>query len=141
MTTDERRAFAANYGMGFLGLPYRIGGDNPMTGFDCSGLVIEVLQAVGILPKGYDATAQGLYQKLRFDNREVAEPSIGCLAFFGVPIITHVGFCINDELMLEAGGGTSATTSVDAAIAQDAYIRVRPIASRSNRRYLDPFME
>jgi hypothetical protein len=55
------RAKAAEYVWTFLGLPYRWGGDDPIQGFDCSGLIVEVLQAVGLLPHGSDLTANGLY--------------------------------------------------------------------------------
>ena len=37
-----------DYAYSFLGTPYRWGGDDPLTGIDCSGLALEVLKAAGI---------------------------------------------------------------------------------------------
>jgi cell wall-associated NlpC family hydrolase len=49
------------YAMSFIGVPYRWGGSNPITGFDCSGLVQEILKSVYMDPPG-DQTAEALYQ-------------------------------------------------------------------------------
>lgn len=114
------------------GAPYRWGGDDPMAGFDCSGLVIELLQSCGVLPKGIDMTAQGLFQYPVF--QPVSFATLGALAFFGASKsqVTHVGFCLNDQLMLEAGSGGSSTVDLATAIKQNAYVRVRPIKSRKD---------
>lgn len=121
-----------DYAMSFVGLPYRWGGDDPMEGFDCSGLAIELLQAQGKFPHGQDSTAQGLYD--RFKDKKWNVPTFRCLAFFGrgTNVITHVAFCLDGLSMLEAGGGRASTTSKEAAIAQNAFIRVRPIESRKD---------
>lgn len=115
---------------GYLGTPYRWGGDDPMAGFDCSGLVQEILASLGEDPPG-DQTAQSLHDHfLARPRRSIA--LCGSLAFFGssVGAISHVGFCISPEVMLEAGGGGSATTSLEQAVKQNAYVRLRPISSR-----------
>ena len=39
----------------YLGTWYSWGGDDP-EGFDCSGLVVEGLKSVGMIPRGGDAT-------------------------------------------------------------------------------------
>jgi cell wall-associated NlpC family hydrolase len=119
-----------DYAMCMVGLPYRWGGDDTVDGFDCSGLCVDILQAAGVLPKDFDATANGLWHFPAFGK--VAAASFGSLAFFGLPAVTHVGFCLNDRLMLEAGGGGSKTLTRDDAEKQNAYVRVRPIKSRKD---------
>lgn len=124
-----------DYAMSFVGLPYIWGGDDPILGFDCSGLVLELLQAVGEFPSGDDMTAHGLFQ--RYSSNRLEHPQFGALVFFGRPEkVTHVGFCLNSALMLEAGGGGSKTVHVKEAAKQNAYVRIRPI---SNRRDLVGF--
>ncbi len=118
-----------DYAMRMVGLPYRWGGDDLVDGVDCSGLCIELLQAAGVFPKGFDANAAGLWN---FAFEKTTAPRFGSLVFFGVPAVTHVGFCLNELLMLEAGGGGSQTTSREAAAKQNAYVRVRPIKSRKD---------
>src|SRR5262245_24009514 len=43
-----------------LNSPYAWGGDDSITGFDCSGLVIEGLRSVGLLARDGDWTAADL---------------------------------------------------------------------------------
>lgn len=118
------------YALCFVGLPYRWGGDDSIYGFDCSGFVQELLMSVGEDPAG-DQTAQGLYDyfKLKTDDTEIRE---GTLLFFGKSPtqITHIALAINKDQMIEAGGGGSATTSLEAAAKANAYIRIRPIYNR-----------
>lgn len=120
-----------NYLMRLLGTPYRWGGDDPMAGFDCSGLVVEFLQAAGVLPRGYDGSAQALCDHFPPLEKDVR---FGTLLFFGTGLknITHVAIALNPTHMVEAGGGGSATTDLKAAEAQNAFIRVRPITWRSD---------
>jgi cell wall-associated NlpC family hydrolase len=135
------RAKAAEYAWSFLGLPYRWGGDDPIQGFDCSGLVLEVLQSVGILTHGTDMTAQGLYQ--RFKANQVAKGYAGCLCLWFNPqgLATHVEILVDDFHTVGASGGGSATTSADAAAAQNAFVKMRPLGYRgSNYKIIDPFM-
>lgn len=127
----HNRVILYDYAMKFVGLPYRWGGDDPVAGFDCSGLVIELLQAVGVLPKWFDTTADGLMKHEKI--APLRDPKFGALVFFGRKSrATHVGFCLNSHLMIEAGGGGSKTNTEDDAIKQNAYVRIRPIKSRSD---------
>jgi cell wall-associated NlpC family hydrolase len=127
------QAVVYDYAMKFCGLPYRWGGNDAIDGFDCSGLCIELLQAAGVYPRGLDSSAAGLFAF--FQSGIVPQPTFGTLAFFGSNTgsgISHVGFCLNETHMLEAGGGTSKTTSKEAAAQQNAYIRIRPLKSRTD---------
>ena len=117
------------YAKSFLGKPYIWGGDDPIRGFDCSGLVQEILASVGVDPKG-DQTAQALYGA--FDDCVVPEPLAGCLAFYGRDLdhISHVAFCISDHQVIEAAGGGSKTKTVEDAVKHNAFIRIRPVKHR-----------
>ncbi len=124
----DNRVVLYDYAMRLVGLPYRWGGDDTVDGFDCSGLVQELLKSVGVLQGTADHTAAGLAGLFP----EIIEPDFGALVFFGSGSISHVGFCLNSLLMLEAGGGGSKTLTKADAAAQNAYVRVRPIRGRQN---------
>lgn len=124
-----------NYAFSFLGTPYRWGGDDPITGVDCSGLAIEVLKAAGVLHGNYDTTAQGLYLKLlelKAEKNQSPEPL--SLAFYGKSDkeITHVGICVSPTHIIEAGGGGSKVIDVKSAADQNAFVRIRPIDHRAD---------
>jgi cell wall-associated NlpC family hydrolase len=114
----------------FVKLPYKWGGDDPIKGFDCSGLVQELLAMVGIDPDG-DQTAQGLYEYFK-DRSKEGPRDTGSLVFFGKSLtqITHIGMIIEGQMMIEAGGGGSKTNSLEDASAQNAYVRIRPFNRR-----------
>jgi len=136
------RAKAAEYAWTFLGLPYIWGGDDPVRGFDCSGLVVEILQAVGLLPHKSDLTANGLY--LRYAQRRVEKGYAGCLVFWLSPagLATHVELMVDDYHVLGAAGGGSKTLTIDDAIEQNAFVRMRPLGYRgSSYKIADPFLE
>jgi cell wall-associated NlpC family hydrolase len=114
-----------------LGLPYFWGGDDPIKGFDCSGLAIEMLITWGIIPPSYDTNAHGLYTM--FKDSASRAGGIGSLIFFGKESkVTHVGIALNGWQMIEAGGGGRSTTSEEIASVQNAYVRLRPICSRKD---------
>ena len=106
-----------------------------MSGFDCSGLVLEILEAAGCGP-GRDMTADGLY------HYYVDQPGVtkvlggkgifGALAFYGEERYSHVAFCLDDKYCIEAGGGNSKTTDLSSAIRQNAFVRLRPIRKRKD---------
>jgi cell wall-associated NlpC family hydrolase len=106
-----------------VGTFYRWGGDDP-SGFDCSGLIVEILKSVGLIGRDTDYTANGLSKMFT----EVGNPSNGCLIFWGNGSkITHVEFCIDEFHTIGASGGGSKTITQQDAIDQNAYIKVRPI--------------
>jgi cell wall-associated NlpC family hydrolase len=116
-----------------MGLPYKWGGMNPISGLDCSGFVQEALSTIGLDPAG-DQTADALYRY--FSSDKLGKKNItqfGSLLFFGSEsAITHIAIALNDKIMIEAGGGGSKTLTKDDAIAQNAYIRIRPINRRKD---------
>lgn len=120
----------------FLNLPYRWGGDDPIEGYDCSGLVKELLSIIDLDPVG-DQTAQGLYNYFSKTNGfkiPIDKADIGYLCFYGVDSthISHVAMCYTSEEIIEAGGGTSKTVNLQDAAKQNAYVRIRSIFRRKD---------
>lgn len=122
--------------LSFLHQPYRWGGDDPMAGFDCSGLVQELLAILNLDPVG-DQTADALMKFFlnpalgKIVERD--EYETGCLAFYGVDgRITHVAMMFDPWTILEAGGGGSKTLTLQDAINQNAYVRLRPVTRRKD---------
>jgi cell wall-associated NlpC family hydrolase len=137
MVTD--REIAERVAWSFLGKPYIWGGDDPIAGFDCSGFVIEILRSVGILPRAGDWTAAQLMDKFPI----VSNPTNGCLVFWenAEKKVIHVEYCLDSRLSIGASGGGSKTITVEDAIKQNAYIRIRPFRERTGiAGYCDPFM-
>lgn len=125
--------FLIQYAFSFIGKPYIYGSDDPLVGFDCSGYVEELLLASGEIPFGTPKmNAQAIYNQ--YAKRGNSVYGTGSLAFFGQDAmhVDHVGFCVDQYLMLEAGGGTAETTSLAAAIEHHAFIKLRPIRYRKD---------
>lgn len=124
----------------YLGLPYIWGGDDP-SGFDCSGLVIECLKSVGILPRKGDWTADNLYR--RFKSGEVWQDiNPGDLVFWENEVGTqvHVEIMVGPGLSIGASGGGSWATSGTEALRRGAYIKVRPCATRGGTmHFVNPY--
>lgn len=146
MRKAERVDAMIDYLYRFVGRPYRWGGDDPMAGFDCSGLAVEGLQAVGIIPRVSDFGAGSLFSM--FPATE--HPLPGCLAYWhdGTGRVIHVEIVLEthlDGLVLAIGasGGGSKTLTEDDAVRQNAYVKVRPVngpGARANfKGYNDPF--
>lgn len=137
-----RRDFATHIALSYLGTFYSWGGDDP-SGFDCSGLVIEILKSVGCLPREGDWTAHQL--AVVFSDVAVDAPDEGCLVFWwdaaGKKIV-HVEYCLNAYLAIGASGGGSKTRTMADAIKHNAFVKIRPIASRAGKRtYCNPFQQ
>lgn len=86
--------------MGFLGVPYRYGGNSAETGFDCSGFVRAVYeQSLGkILPRRADEQAAAT----RVIDRQELKP--GDLVFFNTMrrAFSHVGIYVGDGKFIHA---------------------------------------
>lgn len=120
------------YAMSFLGVPYIWGGNNRLTGMDCSGLVCELLRSAGEIGSE-DLTAQGIYDKVHLTGSHQAYLP-GALAFFGESVtkITHVGMLVDKYRMIEAGGGGRECLTVADAAKRGAMVRIRPLKSRKD---------
>ena len=119
--------------------PYRWGGDDPVWGYDCSGLVIEGLKAADRFPRDADDTAAGLATRYPEATGPV---KVGDLLFWGSPKIIHVEvvWAIVDgrpHTIGASGGGSSTRTAEDAA-RFNAYVKIRPAREGWIRR-VDPF--
>ena len=64
----------------------------------------------------------------------IAIPQAGALAFYGknTQAITHIGFMIDENRMVEAGGGDSTTTDVNKAVQRGAFVRQAPYNRRKD---------
>lgn len=122
-----------DYARSFLGLPYIYGGNNPLTGMDCSGFVCEVLKSAGVIGHREDLSAQQLYDRFSL-NGSVGVEQLGALAFFGKSVVDvgHVGILIDPYRMIEAGGGESTTVNLEEAKKRNAFVKIRPFKYRSD---------
>jgi cell wall-associated NlpC family hydrolase len=90
----------ASHALNYLDAPYRLGGTDPRTGFDCSGLVVHVFRnTLGLtLPR----TARQLASVGEAIERTALQP--GDLVFFntrGAPF-SHVGIYLGDAKFIHA---------------------------------------
>ncbi len=109
----------------FFGTQYKWAGNNPTTGLDCSGLVVECLRSIGKHGKS-DMNAQMIFDKFK-DVSSVGEIRTDAMLFFGKDYqsITHISIAIDHEFMVEAGGEGRAESD-------SGYVRVRPIKNRND---------
>jgi len=138
----ERMEQALQYIMHLSGIKYFYGGEDPIEGFDCSGLACEYLKAGGKLPNSVRVSAQNLYLRFSMKGNDIDEPKRGALVFYGSSTndIGHVAICLDKYSMLEAGGGSRSTDTDEEAADRDAFVRVRPINRRKDIvAYVDPF--
>ena len=128
-------ALVIAYAQSLIGTPYKWGGNNPITGLDCSGLGMELLRASGEIDNpSLDLTAQEIYDHLVARGGSVGAYSQGTFAFYGESVtkITHVAFMVSPYQIIEAGGGGHKTLSVEDAAKNNAFVRLRDIKYRKD---------
>lgn len=138
MRRDGLRQLALDIAYTQIGKPYIWGGDDTMAGFDCSGFICEVLKSVGVLPKLGDWTAAGLEHLYPRITGGITSLQTGHLVFWvrnGKIGHVEMVFARVDEppylsiLTIGASGGGSSTLTLENAIKQNAYIKIRPLAT------------
>ena len=125
---EQKRLEFVGYLRSKVGDPYRWGGNGPHL-YDCSGLMCDGLQQIGVLSS--DMTSQNLYKHFTtLGYPDVPLPRVpGQLAFYGNEIdsITHVMAVLEtwqDEqtILVGARGGDATTTTLDEAYRRGAHV-------------------
>lgn len=127
----NKRELALDIAKRFLNLPYKWGGDDSIGGFDCSGLVIEILKGVGIVDEKFDTTAHGLSEK--FAETDIMQA--GTLVYWDwnkdgrIDHVEMIAFVEDSGEMytIGASGGGSSTTSPQSAEQANAFVKIRPL--------------
>lgn len=123
--------------------PYIWGGNDPMQGFDCSGLGHEVLQTAGLEERGFDSTAHDIYLYYLSQNRikEIEDRLPGDLVFWlKDSIATHMAILVSRNFIVHAGSGGSDIKTIQDAIDKNAYVRPDKLNyPGQNYRIIDPY--
>lgn len=122
------------YALSLLGVRYRWGGDNAVSGFDCSGLVQELLRSAGEQLPLPDMGSQALFDYYQNGFGEWNKFQAGALAWYGKSVtqITHVAMLVDAYRVIEAGGGGHLVLTENDAAAKGAVVRIRPIRYRND---------
>ena len=138
---SQLRDKAVDYLQRWIGTVYSWAGDDAIGGFDCSGLIVEVLQAVGLIPHKSDYSANALYGIFKDRKRERGYK--GCLVFWMNSTqdrMIHVEMMVDDYHVVGASGGGSKTKTIADAIRDNAFVKMRPLGYRGlNYKICDPF--
>jgi hypothetical protein len=118
-------------GMDALGTRYRWGGDDPDSGFDCSGLVSFIYKEVA----GIDLPRRARDQRVKGHAVKTSQLKPGDLVFFGIRRhnqTSHVGIYIGNNEFIHAPtrGETVRIDTLDSAYWSKRF--------NGARRYLDP---
>lgn len=119
------------YALSLYGIPYQWGGEGPdgvrNYGFDCSGYVRRILRFAGHPFAKDDFTAHSLYLHLKETNCKRAQDK-GAIAFFGTTDrISHVGFMLTPDIMINAAGGGPGCKTPKDARAMHAMVKIQPL--------------
>lgn len=117
-----------------VGCPYIWCGQNPWTGFDCSGFVIWVMQVFDILPSG-DWTAAGVWAHFaQVPEKSRDQVELGDLVFYGADPqhITHIMLGLGGGLVIGSSGGGHLITTIEEARKIGAQVKVKPVRYRAD---------
>lgn len=114
----------------YIGWEYVWGGKNPSTGFDCSGFVSWGLKQIGINLPSYAASQYDLTVPI-----DPSEAQPGDLIFFkgtygGPNHISHVGFYIDENTMLDSNGSGVGYHSWKDSYWQSHFAGIRRIVNK-----------
>ena len=148
MTPEEEQTIRhsmAEYIQRWITIPGKWGGDD-FSGLDCSGIIHEVFQAYGLEKRGFDCTANDLFERL-YPNVTYGMPRIGDLVFWfhnhraiHVEMVVEI---INDRIFTCGASGVRSTTKTrEDAILHNAYIKRNEIHYRTeDYKIINPFKE
>jgi len=122
------------YAESLLGTQYKWAGNNSIEGFDCSGLVVELLKSTGEPLPFSDMSSQMLFNYYQSGHGEWNRQQVGALAFYGESAtkVTHVAMFMDQYRIIEAGGGGNLVLTEEDAAAKGAVVRVRPYNYRKD---------
>ena len=135
MSLTEEKIWWTWFGA-MLGKPYIWGGDDPMRGYDCSGLAQDGFSMFA-MDDPQDSTADKMWNQWDqgyMESRRVAAAHLGDIIFFGKPErASHVAIAVDHRTMFHAGGGRQSTINREKAIAQNAFMKFAHIDSRLDK--------
>ena len=113
--------------------------DDPIFGWNCSGLLSEGLRGVGMIGHRERLSVLEIYK--RFADKAVNSPPIkGDILFYGTmkpgaePELVHVAAMLDDYHIIEAGGGNGSVDTDEEAAKKNAFVRIRPVEFRESER-------
>jgi cell wall-associated NlpC family hydrolase len=137
---------------GFIGSAYywpagpavQTGNDDPVVGFDCSGLVSEGLRSIGAigayerLSSGQIAERFAACRLWRKGSMKAPPLQAGDILVYGSSAadLYHVAVAVSDWQIIEAGGGRQGIDTPAEAAAANAFVRLRPATFRDGELQL-----
>lgn len=108
--------------MSLVGTPYHWGGNTPVSGFDCSGLVAYIFRDAAAVKLPRQSSAMGAIGGRQLSRRQLQS---GDLVFFAASrSISHVGVYVGEQRFVHApnSGGTVRLDSLDGAWWKDHFV-------------------